>query len=336
MDRLTASRQNRISLSSEDCENLMRLMNNGFTLPDAMHIAEDRRNRQCMQMIQTRLQNGEQISEFFVHYCSPALKPYFSGFIHYLSFQQSLQLSIAVVNDQRKQTDVYRKGLVYPCMMLIMTVLGAMVFNTVILPSLNGLMSSFHTEGTDFKLIQLIIQTAAILIAAVSASAVCLYIYLKQKRNMVKGYCALQKIFPNSIWIQKASQDFVRFFLECIRMDIKTKQSMEILKGMTYKPLVAFIASEIDRSLMDGDRIESAMDSIYIDPSLKRFFKIALYSSDMENMLQGYLEMCSYRLLKQSRIFTKAVQAVSYCSIGLILIVVYQALMLPMTMLSQM
>ena len=111
---------------------------------------------------------------------------------------------------------------------------------------------------------------------------------------------------------------------------------MEILKGMTYKPLVAFIASEIDRSLMDGDRIESAMDSIYIDPSLKRFFKIALYSSDMENMLQGYLEMCSYRLLKQSRIFTKAVQAVSYCSIGLILIVVYQALMLPMTMLSQM
>lgn len=315
---------------------MIRLMNNGFTLSDAMHIAEEKRNSQCLQLIKERLQNGERVSEFFAMYCPLSLKPYFSGFIQYLPFHQSLQLSIAVVNDQKKQKDIYRKGLIYPCMMLVLTIAGAMIFNMVILPSLNGLMISFHTAGTDFKLLQMIIQIIAAVLAVGSVAAFILYLYLAQKKNMVKGYCAMQKLFPDSIWIQKASQDFVRFFLECIRMDIKTKQSMEILKGMTYKPLVAFIASEIDSSLMDGERMEAAVNSIYIDTSLKRFFKIALYSSDMEKMLEGYLEMSSYRLLRQSRIFTKTVQAVSYCSIGLILIVIYQALMLPITMLSQM
>ena len=50
--------------------------------------------------------------------------------------------------------------------------------------------------------------------------------------------------------------------------------------------------------------------------------------------IEGYLVMNQQRHIKQVRIFTRCVQLSCYGTIGLILLVIYQILMLPMQMLQ--
>ncbi len=109
---------------------------------------------------------------------------------------------------------------------------------------------------------------------------------------------------------------------------------MQILMNTTEKPVISDIALKIDQSLKSGKSFENALDTPFLDTALCRLLKIAVYSSDMENMLDGYLEIAQQQAERKCRRITYAVQLLSYASISLILILVYQILMLPLQIIS--
>ena len=118
-------------------------------------------------------------------------------------------------------------------------------------------------------------------------------------------------------------------------MNVPTIQALAMLKALRNKPLVALIASELDRSLAEGEELIAAMSSPYVETALCRFMRIAVCSSECEAMLEGYLEMVQKRTEKQIRTFSRTVQLFSYTLIGIVLIFVYRILMMPMIMLQR-
>jgi len=121
--------------------------------------------------------------------------------------------------------------------------------------------------------------------------------------------------------VQKASAEFARYFLECVRVRIPTIQTMKILLDMKEKPLVCLIAQELNESLCKGESFENTLHTPYVEHALQQFFQIALHGSNCEKMLEGYLVMNQQRHIKQVRIFTRSVQLSCYVTIGLILLV---------------
>ena len=134
--------------------------------------------------------------------------------------------------------------------------------------------------------------------------------------------------------VQKASAEFARYFLECVRVRISTIHTMKILLDIKEKPLVRLIAKELNDSLSKGESFEETLHTPFVEHALQQFFQIALHGSNCEKMLEGYLVMNQQRHIKQVRIFTRSVQLSCYGTIGLILLVIYQILMLPMQMLQ--
>ena len=64
--------------------------------------------------------------------------------------------------------------------------------------------------------------------------------------------------------------------------------------------------------------------------------KTAVYSSDCERMLEGYLEMTRVRTETQIRRFSRTVQFVSYLMIGIMIVLMYRLLLMPINMMQQM
>ena len=64
--------------------------------------------------------------------------------------------------------------------------------------------------------------------------------------------------------------------------------------------------------------------------------KTAVYSSDCERMLEGYLEMTRVRTETQIRRFSRTVQFVSYLMIGIMIVLMYRLLLMPVNMMQQM
>ena len=304
-------------------------MSNGFTMQESMTLLENRSNHPLFEQIRSRLEQGEEISAIFLDCCPKAYRRYFEGFILFLPFAQCLTLSMRTIKQERIQKQEYRKGLLYPCGMFLATLAGMILFNELCLPSLVSMMDGFRVSMGSFEHVHEFIEILSVSVIGFLLLSAILCLYFFREEHLVKGYQLAQKILPGSMFVQYASMDFIRFFNECIRLDIHTRESLQMIQKIEHKPLIRFLAGEIEQSLLAGEKFEAAVESPYLDPTLARFMKIAVYASDMEQMLDGYLAMCSQRIQRQCRRLTKTIQLISYSAIGLVLILVYQLLMLP-------
>ena len=102
------------------------------------------------------------------------------------------------------------------------------------------------------------------------------------------------------------------------------------------RPVVSYIAANLDASMRQGESLEEAADTALLESSLSRFMKTAVYSSDCERMLEGYLEMTRVRTETQIRRFSRTVQFVSYLMIGIMIVLMYRLLLMPVNMMQQM
>lgn len=321
-------------MRKEDCEALIRLSDNGFSLQECMNILQENANAGVFEEIQTRLNEGEQLSAFFYQYCPKEYRGYFEGFIRYMPFQESLDASISIVAAEEKQKAEIIRGMAYPVLLFAGMLGGIMLFCTFVLPSMISMMSGFHLDGSSYEVMQkIILLLSRTALGGMSAAGVMAMTAL-QKKNQVRTYCFLVRKKPSSVFVQYASSDFARFFLECHRHSISTNETMKILKTIDEKPLVAHIASVMDEHLLNGETLEEAVRHSGVEAALLRFLRIAVYSSECEKMLEGYLNMVHVRTDHAIRRFSRIIQLFSYSSVGLVLVFVYRILMMPMNMLQ--
>lgn len=321
-------------MHKDDCEAMIRLMNNGFSMKDAMHLLEETKNHECFEEIRERLSEGESLSDFFYLYCPREYRGYFSGFIRYMSFSDSLSSSFRIVEQEETQKKELIHGLFYPLMLFAGMLIGVWVFNQYVLPNMISLMAGFQIEGGSYVLIQRIIQYVSAGGIIALFLIVLMTVYSLQKSRIVSTYRRIYPMKPQSLLVQYASAEFVRFYLECERRKVPTIEAMKIIGTLKEKPLAAYIAAGLDHNLNEGISMKEAVTSASVEKALIRFFRIALYASDCTDMLEGYLEMVHVRTLNRIKRLSAAIQLVSYSAVGLVLIFVYQVLMMPMSMLQ--
>ena len=317
-----------------DCEGIAKLMRNGFTLQETLALLETPGNRAVFQMITERLEQGELPDRFFPDLCPHIYRSYLSGFLSCLPFGDGLQLCIEVVAGEEAQKKEYVQGLFYPCMMLLCTIAGVTLFNEFCFPPLLSLMENFHVSSSDYHLLRIILRFIGIATLVLLLAGSVLLIWCSNEKHRIDAYVFLAKHLPSSIYVQYESADFIRYFLQCIRMRMPTKESLQILQAVPHRPVIRFIAGVLERCLRIGEPFSSALDMPWLDPTLIRFMKIAFYSSEMETMLEGYLTMSKERSRRQCRRITRAVQILSYAAIGTIIILIYQIMLLPMKLLG--
>ena len=155
-----------------------------------------------------------------------------------------------------------------------------------------------------------------------------------EKKHIVNTYCFVAKRFPDSILVHSVSAMFARFFLECLKRNVSTQNTLHILSQVKQQPCVSYIAKEIDEHLMRGETLIEAIQKTHIEKALLRFLKIAVFSSSSEEMLEGYLQMVEIRKQQAIKRYSTYIQLISYSMIAIVLIFVYQILMMPMTMLQ--
>lgn len=323
-----------IRLRKEDCKSLVHLMENGFSLSDSMEILDERYTHAIFRNIRQKLSNGEPVVNFFGNYCPKDIQQYFTSFIRYMSFDQALGASITIIEKMEEEKKMIIKGMLYPVLLFIGVIAGIGIFAQYVLPSLISMMSGFHIDGSGYALMQKVILTGSRLFMILLFLTLCIIMISLHSSNIVKTYRRISSFKDNAILVQYASSDFARFYLECERRGMSTSAILSILRQTKDKPLVAYIASEMDGHLLKGESFEEAVKACHVEKALLKFFRIAVYASDCTSMLEGYLDMVHIRTAAAIRRFSHCIQLVSYASVGIVLIFVYRVLMMPITMLQ--
>ena len=317
-----------------DCEAIVQLMNNGFTFIDSCNLIKNKQNNKVFNFIKTRLNKGEDITDLFIEYCPNEIRTYFTSFIKFLPFKNSLMLSISIYEESKNQRNVYLKKLLYPILTLITTIIGIYIFILVCFPVLISLMKEFD-NNLDFMLKLQNISYLFINVLFITILVLLLIVlYFIKKDNQIKGFKLISNLKLSRFIKVMISNDFARFYQQCILIGCSTKESINILKSINEKPIIVFLSNEIDKSLSNGETMEKAFKNKYFEKGLFRFLNIAMHASNMNEMLKGYIKLNELKVNKFFNVFSYSIQLFTYSSIALVLIFVYQILMMPLTIIS--
>ncbi len=322
-------------LSKEILSAVAALMDNGFSLQQTLTILEDASLHEVFGQIRSRLEKGEAISDFLCEYTPPVYSRYLSGFLMYMPFHQALTLSIQIADDDDRNQNELLKGLLYPVLLMGGMLVAASAFSLTILPAMISLLEGFHLPDQNYAFLKTAVPAASLAILALLAAAGIAAFVMTRPRHAVSSYCFCLKFFRDSLPVQIASRNFTRFFLECVRRKVSTIQCMDILQNIPGRPVVSYIAACLDADMKQGSSLEKAADSALLESSLSRFMKTAVYAADSEKMLEGYLEMTKIRTETQIRRFSRTVQFISYLLIGILIVLMYRLLLMPMNMMQQ-
>ena len=306
------------------------MLNADFNIVDSLKLITNNKNIKIIDTIIDKLSNGEIFNNIIINYTPDSFNRYFNSFIDFLSFNDSLKLSLDFVLTDLRTKKKLIKQIRYPLILLLITIISIILFYTIIFDQVIDFTLLFDFDLTTIYIIKNLVLSIVCILIFVLFISILIYFYIKYKNKITLVYIIMCQYFPIKIVKAFVSGQFIIFYNICYNVGLKSYDILNILKGLSSKPLVALLAFHIDDILLKGDSFYSAMSNIYIDDSLKRFIKIGSYSNDLDIILNQYLLLNQEKYNRFLYIIIKGIQVFSYSLIGIFIIMIYQILLMPL------
>lgn len=326
---------NKIFLDLDDLKEINELLESGFSFKDTLALLKTVKTSNIIHEMEEKINEGKSLDQFFGGYCKRYIQSYFNSFAKYLPFKQALSITIKVIDHQRKQIHTFIKTLAYPLSMFLLAMIGLYIFNLYFFPSLIKMLKGFQVSSKNYLLLSSVIHGVITFFFLCLLAILIFLIYVVKHKKVVFMYVVLCTYTKNKLLKRYLSNEFVIFFKECLHQGLKSKQALDVLKSCHMKPLLAFQSYHIDKMLLEGFHLQEALSNKFLDQDLSRFMNIAIYSNDIVKMLEGYLLSNSMKLQKSFKHIANTMQIVSYATVILLIIFVFQILLLPLKIMGQ-
>lgn len=312
-------RQNTIVLVYRDeIEQFAMLMNQGLPLDTLIHLTFKKDEE-----IITYLKEGMSLQEIFT---LNQKKLYFK-YLRILSGKLNLSDALDCVNKIEKSSNTFFETLLkkisYPFFLLIFAFFMILFFSDYILVQMNDYISNrmvfvfIHLLkwGFGFAILSMIFY-------------LFLYYVLFYKYNS-KMKC------PFQLMKKMISLQFVCMYQALDKSYTSTQEILETLACMDFS-VVGKVSNEILVYLKHGKSLEESFLEIEVfDSDFKKMLVYALTSNQMHVFFDLYMKKCSLDLEKSVKKISTGIQLFSYISIGILVLIVYQIMMMPLNMLNQ-
>ena len=323
-------------LGKQDCRQLGILCEAGISFRDGLDLIEDERNREVLSRLRAKMKEGQPLGEALTPLMPAALQADFAALIQVQPFSRALAMTLALDEIQQKLRRERAKMLTYPCLVLGGSVVGLAVFNELCFPPLIAMSASFGASTAAMQLAQGGIRTVLIVMGtAIAGGAGLLLFVLSSLTRKLAAYVILIRMHAAGLIREWLGLDFARYFHCCLKEGCATRATLQILQKMEKKPLIRLISYHVEQALLNGQSLTRAAASEYLDPSFARFLNAACRSHRMQELLESYIAAGQDRLVRKQKRLAAALQATAYLLIALILILVYQILLLPLSVMSQ-
>lgn len=319
----------------DDASGLAALLDSGFSFQQAEEILRDAKNGCVLDMIMQKLADSVPVEEALLPYMPLSYAGYLQDFMRYLPMTEAMVIAAKIVQEECEEKAFLIKGLLYPLGLLVGVSTGVFLFDRTVLPTMMDLLLGFQESSGSLLVMKKVLEGGTLLLFLSVMSSLLLAVYWLSPLHIAHTYQYFAKRFPGCFLVQYASMRFAICYRICLEKGIATRTTLQMMQEMHGRPLTQFIAKELDRSFMAGCDFSEAIVSPYIEPSLAASFRLAMYMDDAVVMLDGYLKMCRNRMERQLKKIVSLIRLAAYGAVGIIIVVVYRVLMLPMSMLQQ-
>ena len=305
-------RQNTIVLVYRDeIEQFAMLMNQGLPLDTLIHLTFKKDEE-----IITYLKEGMSLQEIFT---LNQKKLYFK-YLRILSGKLNLSDALDCVNKIEKSSNTFFETLLkkisYPFFMILF-------FSDYVLVQ----MKDYISNRMVFVFIHLLKWGFGFAILSMIFYLFLYYVLFYKYNSKMK--C------PFNLMKKMISLQFVCMYQALDKSYTSTQEILETLACMDFS-VVGKVSNEILACLKNGKSLEESFLEIEVfDSDFKNMLVYALTSNQMHVFFDLYMKKCSLDLEKSVKKISTGIQLFSYISIGILVLIVYQIMMMPLNMLNQ-
>ena len=309
------------------------LLKSDLTFQEVLNILENKENQQVFQQIKRALKKGKYPNEVLVLHLHKNICKNYKVFIQYLPFKQALNLTLNIGQIRQDLSKSFWLNILYPLVILLVAMIGMLLFAIYGYPNICLALATFEYDFSIITMFINILKFVIILILIIIATIGLFYCYISKKGQKVLFYIIMCRYFKTNIIKEYVSNMLILYFNECFKIGLSTRQTLKVLKSL-QDPFLAFESYHLEKALLEGNSLNYAFNNPYVDEKLARFFKLALYASDLSLVLNKYLMFSKQRFQRKTKLFARNILIVSYGFIAVIIVFIYHILLIPITIIA--
>lgn len=285
--------------------------------------------------IQTDLEHGVPLEEILVKQGNGRFYEHLQFFLRITSLHTAIDSALRLYDFERTLLVTFVKKAAYPFCMFLFAYVLLLIFSTSIIPQM---LNSFD-QGEDFQgllLLIALIQGICRMLALISILGLGMLLYLKHHPHIrtawilkSKKLCALASHVQSYL--------FSGYMIELLKQGISTRVAFQYLQQVRKDTLFAMLMRRITKRLQEGvDVLTIIEEEVLLNEAFTMSFRIGSSCGTLCAMLQSNLkqqERIWEQLLKKAVI---AIQCLAYSFVGIVVLLVYQVMLIPLSMLEQM
>lgn len=317
-----------MQLHKEQYRFLSLLLQQGYSLIECLKILQIDASK-----IQSAIEEGKTIQDIFIQGNKGKFYEHLQFFLTVQDIGNAIDASLRMDDFEKNVIQKLIKSLVYPIFIFLFSYILLYFFTQYIIPQI---LASFSNESSLF-LINIMYHIQRILTCFIFVSVVFNILCFCLRYNSF-WKCMIYKKFAPLLLLHKDHTSFLLagYLKELQRQGISTKDSILYLQAIKKASFFSIMIKDISEKLEEGqDFIEVIQASLYLNHRFKAMIPLGILSSHMIPTLSLFIEQQQYCWEQLRKKITFSVQIVSYMFVALLVVIVYQMMLIPLSMLEQ-
>lgn len=318
--------ENTYHMKESDLLLLITYLKHGYSLQEALPYFP-----KAYQLMNQKLEDGNSFESLLVHYVPKAIKADFCLYIQMMSIESALEAAIDHHTIHHLLQSEIQKKSIYPLFLLGLAFSLLQLFSQFVVPLIFTSFTMMNNNDTLFTYIQWmeLICNLTMCLIFIFMIISCLCLHPKIKKYLILTSCRYLKGLR--IYI---SYTFASAILPLLSQGIPTIDMMLHLSNHNIL-WIRSIARRIHLDLSQGyEFTDSFQQSGYFDHELIQTIERGLSLSSLESMITFYIELSKNKLLKLIKQLTLFIQICAYTFIALLVVLVFQIMLLPLSILE--
>ncbi len=300
---------------------------------ECLLLIKNAKNEHVVRYINDLLEQGVAIENIVKRMNRDKVCKQLRFFVSFLPFQDALHTSLDMIQFEKNINRLLSSSLLYPTFLIVFSSLVLFLFTYIILPILQTML---ELQNDTFVLLLTVMNRSVILFYILFFISGFIFIRLYQKSKVNALYGILHILHLDFVIKKYTSFVFSQYLYVLMEHGVSTKRSMEILQSYDNKPIIKYVACKLHEQFMRGEDFIDVLHNTYLDPTFCMLCNLGYHTNSFSYALFEYKEVVQMWLQAFMKRLSIIVQFVAYGCIGVIVIVIYQILLMPMALLETM
>lgn len=312
---------------------LAHLLSNNISLSTALNIIRNKNNTNEIENIIKGLEDGTKIEDLLFNDSDNVL---FRVFSKIYKLDQAILMSVDVIEFRCKQKEELINKSLYPILIIFVSYLVMFFACFILIPDMMDLFRVMDIEMDSFLLFlnQLMLIIMSILICLIFL-LICFIFFSIENHKIFEIYERIKNHIIQSIIQKYLSYIYFSNYYVFLKRALTTKEIQNIMLSFPNNTELYVLASEMERNHEVGMNLYEAINNVkYFDKRIIQLVKIGFITNNMIDYLEIYLNEIKMELNKGIKYSVFILQAISYSSVFLCVLMISNLLFAPLQILE--